>query len=87
MAIHLSVSASSVKSWFQYRCQRKFVYETMRRAEREAIPVLEQGMPDVWSQFGDAYEREVVEKLRREPATSVSLNPRATSASHRRPSG
>jgi hypothetical protein len=39
----LSVSASTVKSWFQYRCPRKTRYETLSSKERDAIPILRMG--------------------------------------------
>ncbi|GAB6062563.1 hypothetical protein [Deferrisoma palaeochoriense] len=61
----LYVSATSVKNWFQYRCQRKFVYETMGRSQRKAIPILEEAVPEVWAEFGRDYERRVVEQYAR----------------------
>ncbi len=59
----LGVSASSVKSWFQYRCERKFVYETMSRDARAQVPILEEQAPAYWALFGNDYEEQVVERL------------------------
>lgn len=56
----LKVSASAVKSWFQYRCERKLVYDTMSDAERDAIPIEQQYIPQPWAELGNSYEQEVV---------------------------
>ena len=37
----LRFSGSTVKSWFQYRCDRKTRYETLSADERAAVPVLQ----------------------------------------------
>lgn len=83
----LRVSASSVKSWFQYRCERKFVYECMDDAARKAVPVLESVMLEPWARFGRDYEDQVLARLRGEgrktlePAPgSDALSPNQTAA-------
>ncbi|WP_437723734.1 hypothetical protein [Sorangium sp. So ce861] len=56
----LSLSASAIKNWFQYRCERKLVYETIDQRLRKTIPILEQTLPAPWADFGREYEGEVV---------------------------
>lgn len=58
--VRLCLSASSVKHWFQYRCERKLVYETMDREARAAIPIAERTESAPWAEVGVEYEREVV---------------------------
>jgi len=67
----LRVSASSVKSWFQYRCERKFVYECMDPSELKAVPVTERPLPAPWAEFGDDYEEDVLAAYRQQPGVSV----------------
>jgi len=61
----LRVSASSIKSWFQYRCERKLVYSSMSRGERGAVPILEElAPPAVGDLLGKEYERDVLGHVR-----------------------
>lgn len=63
----LSYSATTVKSWFQYRCDRKTRYESMNPAEREAIQILKDPeRDDSWAQEGVAFEEAVLRRLGRE---------------------
>jgi len=59
----LRFSGSTVKSWFQYRCDRKTRYETLSPDERAAIPVLQKLQPSAWAQFGVDFERKVLKRL------------------------
>jgi hypothetical protein len=59
----LALSASTVKSWFQYRCERKTRYETMTAHDREAIPILRDVMTAPWAQLGNEFEDNVVRLL------------------------
>lgn len=68
----LRFSGSAVKSWFQYRCDRKTRYETLSPDERAAIPVLAPIQPNAWAQFGLEFERLVLRRMRR-GGTSVYL--------------
>ncbi|MGE0490480.1 MAG: PD-(D/E)XK nuclease family protein [Vulcanimicrobiota bacterium] len=70
----LSFSATTIKSWFQYRCDRKTRYETMSRDEREAIPILKDDQKDSWAELGNDFELAVVRRLARE---SKVLTPKA----------
>lgn len=63
--MRLAVSASTIKSWFQYRCERKTRYETMPYEERESIPILRDKIERPWATLGNEYERQVVENLAR----------------------
>lgn len=60
----LNISATSIKSWFQYRCERKFVYETMPRDARDAVPIEEEIAPRSWADYGRDYEAEVIRAIR-----------------------
>ncbi len=62
----LSLSASTVKSWFQYRCPRKTRYETLSTKERDAIPILRDLVTPSWAQLGNQFERHVVTRLETE---------------------
>lgn len=75
----LRLSGSTVKSWFQYRCDRKTRYETLTPDERGAIPVLQTLQPSAWAQFGMDFEKNVLEHLRT-TGTSIylPLNKQAT---------
>jgi hypothetical protein len=66
----LRFSGSTVKSWFQYRCDRKTRYETLSPDERAAIPVLQKLQPSAWAQFGLDFERKVLKRLQ---AAGVSV--------------
>ncbi|MGP0076707.1 MAG: PD-(D/E)XK nuclease family protein [Bryobacteraceae bacterium] len=59
----LRFSGSTVKSWFQYRCDRKTRYETLSPDERAAIPVLQKLQPSAWAQFGVDFELKVLKRL------------------------
>ncbi|MEJ1162032.1 hypothetical protein [Prosthecomicrobium sp. N25] len=56
-------SASTVKSWFQYCCERKTRYDIMEAAEQSAIPLLSDQREQLWAKLGNAYERRVVDAL------------------------
>jgi hypothetical protein len=64
------VSASTIKSWFQYRCERKTRYELMDPAELLAIPVLADERESALSDFGVEYEQRVMRRLRREASVA-----------------
>jgi hypothetical protein len=59
----LRFSGSTVKSWFQYRCDRKTRYETLTADERAAVPVLQVLQPSAWAQFGVDFEKIVLKRL------------------------
>lgn len=62
------ISASTVKSWFQYRCERKTRYDMMSRAERDDAVIIKQESGAAWAREGDAFEERVLERLAaREP--------------------
>jgi predicted RecB family nuclease len=64
----LALSATTVKSWFQYRCERKTRYECMSGAERDAVPILKDVKDAPWAELGRGYERRVVDRLGQEHA-------------------
>ena len=59
----LALSATTVKSWFQYRCPRKTRYDTFASAERDAIPILRDRATPSWAQLGNKFERKVISRL------------------------
>lgn len=62
----MQISASTVKYWFQYRCDRKLVYDSMPSAVRNAIPIQQVHQKGPWADYGVKFEQEVVERLRLE---------------------
>ena len=69
--LRLGLTASTVKGWFQYRCERKAVYEAMHPAERARLPILEepQTKESAWAAFVKDFEAGIIDGLvRRDPA-------------------
>ncbi|MGU3450865.1 hypothetical protein [Methylobacterium sp. 391_Methyba4] len=62
----LSVSATVVKNWFQYRCERKARYEIMDALDLEAASVSRDRRPTAWAALGVDYEDRVIARLHRE---------------------
>lgn len=63
------LSGSTIKSWFQYRCERKTRYEIMEPIDLAAVPVTKDDREKPWAVVGVDYENRVVRRLARE--TSV----------------
>ncbi|MES3100519.1 PD-(D/E)XK nuclease family protein [Sphingomonas faeni] len=61
----MGLSGSTIKSWFQYRCERKTRYEMMNPAELAAIPVSNDHREKRWAVLGVQYENRVVANLAR----------------------
>lgn len=59
-------SASTIKSWFQYSCERKVRYELSTDAELAAVPVIKDVREQAWAILGTQYEERVVRRLHRE---------------------
>src|SRR5262249_4887725 len=59
-------SASTIKSWFQYRCERKVRYELSTEAELAAVPVVKDVREQAWALLGTQFEERVVRRLHRE---------------------
>lgn len=59
-------SGSTIKSWFQYRCERKTRYELFTDAELNAVPVAKVVKKKSWADEGVEFENRVVAKLHRE---------------------
>ncbi|MGH6755068.1 MAG: PD-(D/E)XK nuclease family protein, partial [Bradyrhizobium sp.] len=62
----LGVSGSTIKSWFQYRCERKTRYEIMDPSELATIPIVKDDREKTWANLGVDYEDRVVSRLARE---------------------
>lgn len=67
----LSFTASIIKSWFQYRCERQVVYDAMPRTDLEQIPDLKPVVQSEWSKLGVNYEDQVIEAMRQRDPTQV----------------
>ena len=69
-------SGSTIKSWFQYRCERKTRYELFTDAELDAVPVVKIVKEKTWAVLGNAFEKRVVEKLHRTEGVLQPISPR-----------
>lgn len=67
------ISGSTIKSWFQYRCERKTRYEIMDPEDLAAVPVVKDGREESWAVLGVEFEDRVVAQLGR---TTGVLRPR-----------
>lgn len=59
-------SASTIKSWFQYRCERKVRYELSSDVELAAIPIVRDVREQRWAILGNQFEDRVVKRLARD---------------------
>jgi hypothetical protein len=59
-------SGSTIKSWFQYRCERKVRYELSSDAELAAVPIVKDVREQPWAILGNEFERRVIDRLHRE---------------------
>ncbi|WP_209508103.1 hypothetical protein [Ruegeria sp. HKCCSP335] len=57
------ISASTIKSWFQYRCERKTRYEIMSDSELAAVPITPDVREQLWADLGIDFENRVVDAL------------------------
>jgi hypothetical protein len=62
----LSLSASTVKSWFQYRCERKVRYGLFSDAELATLPIAVGLREQSWAVLGVDYEDRVLRRLSEE---------------------
>jgi hypothetical protein len=62
----LALSASTVKAWFQYRCERKVRYELFTDEELAALPIVPDVREQSWAVLGVDYEERVLRRLDRE---------------------
>lgn len=63
--MRLGLSGSTIKSWFQYRCERKTRYELMTPDDRAAVPIGDDGREKTWAILGVDFENRVVGRLAR----------------------
>jgi hypothetical protein len=59
------LSGSTIKSWFQYRCERKTRYEMMTPDELAVIPIGNDNREKRWAVLGVDYENRVLSRLAR----------------------
>lgn len=65
------LSGSTIKSWFQYRCERKVRYELSSDEELAAVPVTKDTREQAWAILGQDFEKRVVERLAEEQGVLV----------------
>ncbi len=76
-------SATTVSSWFQYRCERKVRYELSSDSELAGIPITKDKREQSWAILGIRFEEEVVARLGRDvlrPSRDEKVLPEALSA-------
>lgn len=56
-------SATTIKSWFQYRCERKVRYELSSKSELAGIPIIKDEREQSWAILGERFEDDVVARL------------------------
>ncbi|MGP4691984.1 hypothetical protein [Agrobacterium cavarae] len=56
-------SATTVKSWFQYRCERKVRYELSSDEELASVPIVKDIREQSWAILGKKFEDGIVEAL------------------------
>lgn len=61
----LALSASTVKAWFQYRCERKTRYDMMSSHDLAAAAVVKDERTPAWAALGDDFEDRVLANLAR----------------------
>jgi predicted RecB family nuclease len=59
-------SASTIKSWFQYRCERKVRYELSSDTELAEVPIAKDVREQTWAVLGTKFEEQVVRRLARQ---------------------
>ncbi len=57
------LSGSTIKSWFQYRCERKVRYEISSDEELAAVPIIKDTREQAWAILGQDFEKRVVDRL------------------------
>ena len=67
-APYLRISATTVKEWFQYKCERKLVRSSRRTGHRNAVGARnissnEEDARDIWAREGDAFEIQTLRDL------------------------
>lgn len=87
MGMPRGISASTIKSWFQYRCERKVRYELSSDEELAAVPVTKDVREQAWAILGRDFEDRAVQRLNRDagvlmpsPGDSGGLTERLASA-------
>src|SRR3546814_3916514 len=72
-ALPIWFSASTIKSWFQYRCERKVRYELSTEAELAAVPIAKDVREQAWALLGTQFEERVTRRLHREVGDRKSV--------------
>lgn len=62
----LALSASTVKAWFQYRCERKVRYELFTDEELATLPIAVDVREQSWAVLGVDYEERILRRLNAE---------------------
>jgi hypothetical protein len=70
----LEIRASDIKDWFQYRCERRFIYATLPREFRDAVPVDEVDDRNIRGEEGVRFEQDVLRRLREQGESILRPN-------------
>lgn len=57
------LSASTIKSWFQYRCDRKTRYDITDAKDLGAVPVVKDQRDAPWAKLGQEFEDRIIVRL------------------------
>jgi predicted RecB family nuclease len=60
------VSGTTIKGWFQYKCERKTRYESIAAADLSAIPIIQDTRESQWAIKGTDFEASLVNQLSRQ---------------------
>lgn len=71
----MKISASIVKNWFQYKCDRKTTYESFEDLLEHMR--IEETAAGSWATVGNDYERQIIQKLIQKEGTTNVLTPSA----------
>ncbi len=72
----LRLSATTVKYFFQYRCDRQARYNLMTSQDRKGIVTgKEHAMCDKWAKAGDDFEKQVVDALASTESVLAATSP------------
>jgi hypothetical protein len=69
-------SGSTIKAWFQYRCERKTRYELSSDEELATVPIVRDVRERPWAIKGIQYEDQVVEALARSHPIARPVRPK-----------
>lgn len=60
------ITATLIKLWFQYSCDRQFRYGSLSRSDRRELQIYEENEkpPELWAEYGLKFEKNIFQSLR-----------------------